>query len=104
MLLNCTTCHGGRRREAGLDLRTRAAMLKGGKSGPALVPGHPEQSLVLKKVRAGKMPPFEQMMQASVKPFSASEIERLSQWIALGAPEEQTEADAAVTGPDLLVT
>jgi hypothetical protein len=104
MLLNCTTCHGGRRREAGLDLRTRTAMLKGGKSGPALVPGHPEQSLILKKVQAGKMPPFEQMMQVSVKPFSASEIDRISQWIALGAPEVQTDPDVATTAPDPLVT
>src|SRR6516165_9865000 len=97
MLLHCTVCHGGRTREAGLDLRTRTAMLKGGKSGPALVPGHPEQSLILKKVQAGKMPPFEQMMQVSVKPFSASEIDRISQWIALGAPEVQTDPDVATT-------
>ncbi|MBI1917859.1 MAG: PSD1 domain-containing protein [Planctomycetes bacterium] len=104
MLLNCTTCHGGRRREAGLDLRTRAAMLQGGKSGPALVPGHPEQSLILKKIRAGKMPPFEQMMQVSVKPFSAGEIDRLLQWIALGAPEVRTEADVATADPDPAVS
>src|SRR4051794_41010711 len=111
MLRNCTTCHGGRRREASLDLRTRASMLKGGKSGPALVPGHPERSLILKKVRAGEMPPFEQIMKVSVKPFSASEIERLTQWIALGAPEAPAEASpvasapgAAAAGPDPLVT
>src|SRR5262245_16072067 len=104
MLQNCTTCHGGRRREAGLDLRTRASMLKGGKSGPALVPGHPEQSLILKRIRAGKMPPFEQMMQVSVKPFSASEIERISQWIALGAPEGSAKVDVATAAPDPLVT
>src|SRR5262249_23538058 len=36
LLLRCTVCHGLRRQEAGLDLHTRAAMLKGGKSGPAL--------------------------------------------------------------------
>src|SRR5437773_369946 len=46
MLRNCTSCHGGNRREAGLDLRNRAGMMKGGKSGPALVPGNPEQSLI----------------------------------------------------------
>ena len=39
MLLRCTACHGGRRREADLDLRTKAGMLRGGKSGPAVVPG-----------------------------------------------------------------
>jgi hypothetical protein len=103
LLLHCTVCHGGRTREAGLDLRTRAAMLKGGKSGPALVPGHPEQSLILKKVRGGEMPPFLQIMKVNVKPLTADQVERLAQWIALGAPEAPDEADAAA-GPDPSVT
>ena len=33
-------------------------MLRGGKSGPALVPGKPAVSLLLKKIRAGEMPPL----------------------------------------------
>ena len=33
LLRSCTTCHGLHRKEGGLDLRTRAAMLRGGKSG-----------------------------------------------------------------------
>src|SRR4029077_5480362 len=86
MLMHCTACHGGRKKEGGLDLRTRAAMLKGGKSGPAFVPGHPEKSLMLKKVQAGDMPPFLKIRMASVLPLTADETERLSQWIALGAP------------------
>ncbi|PYV44210.1 MAG: hypothetical protein DMG06_07415 [Acidobacteria bacterium] len=44
--LRCTGCHGKRRQEGGLDLRTQASRLKGGKSGPALVPGKPEESLL----------------------------------------------------------
>src|SRR5581483_9243053 len=44
LLRHCTVCHGKYRREAGLDLRSRAAMLRGGKSGPALVPHDPEAS------------------------------------------------------------
>jgi cytochrome c553 len=104
IFLHCTACHGARRKEAGLDLRSRAAMLKGGKSGPALVPGKPEQSLILKRIRAGQMPPFEQIMKANVKPFTASEIERLTQWIALGAPDTAAAEDVAGTAPDPLVT
>jgi hypothetical protein len=57
MLLRCTPCHGLRRLEGGLDLHTRAAMLKGGKSGPALVPGKPGESLLVKTLRSGEMPP-----------------------------------------------
>src|SRR5438105_5962676 len=57
LLRRCTVCHGPRQREGSLDLRTKASMLKGGKSGPALVPGKPEDSLLLKKIRAGPMAP-----------------------------------------------
>jgi hypothetical protein len=52
MLLHCTPCHGTRTREAELDLLTRASMVKGGKSGPATVPGKPDDSLILKRIRA----------------------------------------------------
>ena len=44
-------------KKGGLDLRTMASRLKGGKSGPALVPGRPEESLLLKKIVDGQMPP-----------------------------------------------
>ncbi len=104
MLQHCTTCHGGRRKEADLDLRSRSAMLKGGKSGPALAPGHPERSLMLKKVRAGEMPPFLQIMKANVKPMTPRDIDRLAHWIALGAPEVPIAADVAGTVPDPLVS
>ena len=49
MMLRCTVCHGPRKQEGKLDLRTRESMLRGGKSGPAIVPGKPGESLVLKK-------------------------------------------------------
>src|SRR5262249_55197468 len=49
LLRRCTACHGRTQRENGLDLRTKASMLRGGKSGPAIVPGKPDASLLLKK-------------------------------------------------------
>ena len=57
VLRRCTVCHGQHRQEDGLDLRTKAAMLRGGKSGPAIVPGKPDESLLIKKIAAGQMPP-----------------------------------------------
>ena len=54
---HCTTCHGKLKQEAGLDLRTRAGLLKGGKSGPALTAGKPDESLVYTLIASGKMPP-----------------------------------------------
>jgi hypothetical protein len=104
LLRRCTACHGLRRQEAGLDLHTRAAMLRGGKSGPAIVPGKPEESLVLKKIRAEEMPPRQRLVEASVKPMEATETELLARWIALGAPEVAIEPDVATTTPDPLVT
>jgi len=86
MMLRCTVCHGPRKQEGELDLRTRASMLRGGKSGPAMVPGKPGESLILKKIHAGEMPPRRKVVAASVKPMEPREIALLTKWIELGAP------------------
>jgi mono/diheme cytochrome c family protein len=104
LLRRCTVCHGPRRQEAGLDLRSRAAMLRGGKSGPAIVVEKPQQSLLLKKIRSGEMPPRRRIVEVSIKPIEATETESLARWIALGAPEVQQEPDVAGNRPDPLVT
>src|SRR3954453_24227748 len=57
---HCFECHGAKKQKAGLRLDSREAMLEGGDSGPAIVPGHPEQSLVAKVVKyqdEPRMPP-----------------------------------------------
>jgi len=104
MLLRCTACHGLRRQEAELDLRTRQGMLKGGKSGPAIVLGKPAQSLLLKRIHAGEMPPKEKLIVAGVKPVTEAETEKLSRWIELGAPTIELLPDIPTTAPDPLVT
>jgi mono/diheme cytochrome c family protein len=104
LLRHCTTCHGLRRQEAGLDLRSKAAMLRGGKSGPAIVPGEPEESRVIKRICAGEMPPRERLVEASVKPVEPAEVEVLARWIAAGATEVELAPDVATTKPDPLVT
>jgi hypothetical protein len=104
LLRRCTVCHGRSLREAGLDLRTKASMLRGGKSGPVIVPGKPDESLLLKKVRAGDMPPRRRIIEASVKPIEPAEIDVLANWIAAGAPEVPDQPDVARTEPDPLVT
>jgi mono/diheme cytochrome c family protein len=104
LLRRCTACHGPRRREGGLDLRTRAAMLRGGKSGPAIVPGKPDDSSIVKKIRAGQMPPRDRLVEASVKPVEQAELDLIVRWIAAGAPEVAVAPDVATTTPDPLVT
>jgi hypothetical protein len=85
--LRCVACHGGRRKEADLDLRTRKSILKGGKSGPAAIPGKPSESLVIRRLLAEEMPPRRKLVSVSVKPMETSEIEKLTTWIGLGLPE-----------------
>ena len=43
----CLKCHGEHKQEGGLRLDTREAILKGGESGPAIVPSHADQSLLM---------------------------------------------------------
>jgi hypothetical protein len=95
LLLRCAVCHGRQQRDAGLDLRTRSSMLKGGKSGPALVPGEPQNSLILKRLLAEEMPPRKRLIEVSVKPMTDSEIELLRAWIEAGAPEAGAESQQA---------
>ena len=104
MLLHCTACHGQRIQEAGLDLRTKAAMLKGGKSGPAIVPGKPEESLIVQRIRAREMPPSEREVEASLRPMSARGLEQLVGWISLGAPEVNGTDRDEENGSDPLVS
>ncbi len=103
MLLHCTPCHGQRLQEAGLDLRSKASMLRGGRSGPAIVPGKPEESLIIQKIRAREMPPRGREVEASLRQMSARGLERVTQWIGLGAPEVQSEEDED-NGASSLVT
>ena len=84
--MRCVTCHGKRKQEGGLDLRTQASRLRGGKSGPALVPGKPEESLIMKRISAGEMPPPKLLFEAFVRPPSSDEVETMKAWIAAGAP------------------
>lgn len=83
----CLPCHGRRIQQNGLDLRNLDSMLRGGKSGPALVPRDPDASLILQRIHADEMPPFKQRYPFSVKPVSKMELEQIRIWITAGAPQ-----------------
>jgi hypothetical protein len=76
----CLGCHRGEGAKKGLVLTSREAAIRGGDSGPALVPGAPARSLLYRMLAEKKMPPR--------KPFSSSELEAVRRWIAAGAPWE----------------
>ena len=84
--VRCLECHGKRQQLAGLDLRTPASRLKGGKSGPGFVPGKPEESLIVKRIESGAMPPVDMLRDHAVRPPTASEVDKIKAWIAAGAP------------------
>lgn len=100
----CVVCHGKRRREADLDLRTVESIRAGGKSGPAVVPGQPADSLLLKRLHAKEMPPPRELIKAGVRPLDASEIETITEWIAQGARKFDIEPDVPTGEPDPLVS
>ena len=82
----CLACHNLKTNEGSLVLENVPAILKGGDSGPAVVPGKAEESLLfLLASRADEpvMPPLPNTAQA--KPFSPQELGVLQQWIREGA-------------------
>ena len=56
----CAKCHGDEKLEAGFDVRRRFAILKGGDTGPAIVAGKPEESVLIEKIEKNEMPPPEE--------------------------------------------
>src|SRR5262245_5826554 len=75
---HCLECHGeAKKPKGGLDLRLRRLIVRGGDSGPAVVPGRPEKSPLFTRARDHEMPP------GKVK-LSAAEVRRLRDWIAGG--------------------
>ena len=102
--IKCQPCHGRAKQEGELDLRSRESMLKGGKSGPAMVLGNPAESLLLKRIHAGEMPPKEKLILAGVKPISEAETEKIRRWIELNAPTIDLQPDIPTSDPDPLVS
>ena len=100
----CVVCHGARRKEAELDLRTVESILKGGKSGPIVMPGDPQNSLILKRIHTQDMPPPKELIRAGVRPMESSEINLLTRWIEQGARKHEIAPDVQTDSPDSLVS
>src|SRR5438105_3128766 len=92
---HCYQCHatGAKKVRGGLLLDSRAAARRGGETGPALVPGDPDKSLLIKAVRYGddglKMPPKGKL--------PATAIADLEAWVKMGAPDPRDKAPVAQT-------
>src|SRR5215813_5789648 len=93
---NCYGCHSekSKRPQGGLLLDSIEAMLKGGASGqPAIVPGDPEKSLLIKAIRHTdaklQMPMGGKLPDQVIKDFEA--------WVKMGAPAPRASAPAAAS-------
>ena len=89
---NCARCHGGMNHRGGLNLSTRAAMLKGGHDGTVLVPGDPDKSLLVRLIRH-EGPVEDPMPMPPNKPkLSDADIAAVAQWVKAGAVMPEDEA------------
>lgn len=92
----CYSCHSADSRDlgGGLQVDSRAGLIKGGDNGPALVPGKPEKSLLLTAIKHSDrnliMPPKESGPKLSDQAIADFEL-----WIRQGAPDPRTDAPKA---------
>ena len=79
---HCVKCHGAEARKGGLDLRTAAALIHGGDTGPAVVPGKSGESLVVEQVASKAMPPGKNPK------LTDAQVAILRTWIDAGTPAD----------------
>lgn len=83
LVSHCIRCHGEKKQKNGLRLDSRAGFQKGGKSGPVIVAGKPDESLLVKALRheSPEMPPTGRLEK--------EKIFAIMKWIEAGAPWPQ---------------
>lgn len=93
---HCYSCHSQKAEKikGGLYLDTKEATLKGGDSGPSVVPGDPDKSLLIQAVRYKdenlQMPP-------KGKKLSDQQIADLETWVKMGAPDPRSGENKALS-------
>jgi hypothetical protein len=92
LIERCYECHGTHgTREHDLALDWAGGMREGGFSGPAVIPGKPDQSMIMAALRHEQDLP---MPKGGPKP-SAEILRAFEEWIALGAPDPRREPPTA---------
>ncbi|MGE3779554.1 MAG: c-type cytochrome domain-containing protein, partial [Pirellulaceae bacterium] len=97
LVRHCYECHraGAPEVGGGLQLDSRSAVLRGGESGPALVPGDPAASRLIQAVRYTD--PLLQMPPAGK--LAEREIAALEEWVRRGAPDPRGESSTSPGSP-----
>ena len=79
---HCVACHSADTKPAGgFRVDDRNGLVQGGNSGPGIVPGKPQESLLLKRVAKDA----KKRMPAEGEPLTDEQIAVLSRWIEQGA-------------------
>lgn len=79
---HCVECHGPTKQQSGLRVDAGQLLIKGGDSGPAVVPGKIDESLLIEAVTGAG---FITQMPLEADPLSEAEIAVLKAWVAAGA-------------------
>lgn len=97
---HCHNCHSkaSNKQRGGLLLDSRDAILSGGETGPAVVVGKPDESLLIKALRADK----GELQMPPKKKLSPAQIAVLEEWIRIGAPFPAAKAVSAPNDPTSL--
>lgn len=91
---HCQSCHGPEKQKSGLRLDSISALLAGGESGPAIVRGKPEESLLCQVIEKGEpyaMPPKGKLAK--------EEISAIRSWVKAGAPWPGASSKGAPVKP-----
>src|SRR6185503_18929902 len=97
----CYSCHsaGAEKIKGNLVVDTREGLLKGGDTGPSLLPGHPDKSLLIKALKWSeeefKMPPKKRLSPEVIADFET--------WIRKGAPDPRVSTAPASKKPAINV-
>ncbi|MEQ8762321.1 MAG: PSD1 and planctomycete cytochrome C domain-containing protein [Planctomycetota bacterium] len=81
LIEHCGSCHGERRQRSGLRLDGPSGLRTGGDRGPALVPGDPEASLLIRAIRYDD----EELQMPPSGRLDAATIALLEDWVRSGA-------------------
>ncbi|MFM9963881.1 MAG: PSD1 and planctomycete cytochrome C domain-containing protein [Planctomycetaceae bacterium] len=85
LIEHCQKCHGDKKQWGGLRLDSREALLTGGDSGAAIVPGKPKESLLIRAVRHE----VEDLKMPKEGKLTERQIGDLVRWVEMGAPFPQ---------------
>ncbi len=93
LVQDCYDCHStATKQKGGLNLDHRLGWQAGGDSGPVIVPGHPEESLLIRSIRHEE--PDLQMPKSGAKLDDAI-LEDFAEWVRMGAPDPRDEPPSA---------